>query len=314
MKFIDLFAGIGGFRKGLGQVGFNCVGYVEKDKFARKSYQAMYNTEGEWTRDDIREVRNEEWKGLRGEVEIITGGFPCQSFSIAGRRGGFQDTRGTLFFEIARAIEQIEPRFFILENVKGLLSHDKGETFTTIVNTLDEIGYNVEWGVFNSKHYGSAQNRERVYIIGHNRGRSGREVLFNGGAIGEVERRGVKTDKEIEVVGNISKTGYQSHNVLGVEGISTTLLARDFKGAKTVMIPREEDQTYNIEKEGKKYLARRLTPIEYWRLQGFSDEDFYKAQSVNSNSQLYKQAGNSVTVGVVRVIAQVLKELYKEEG
>lgn len=313
MKFIDIFAGIGGFRSGFEQEGYECKGYVEKDKFARRSYEAMYNTKGEWTRDDVKKVTNEEWKELRGKVDIITGGFPCQSFSIAGRRGGFQDTRGTLFFEIARAIEQVEPRIFVLENVRGLLSHDKGETFTTIINTLDEIGYNVEWGVFNSKHYGSAQNRERVYIIGHLRGGRGREVLLNGGAVGEVEARGLKTEREIEVVGNISRTGYQSHNVLGVDGISTTLLARDFKGAKTVKIPREEGQSYNFEEDGKKYLVRRLTPIEYWRLQGFSDEQFNKAQAVNSNSQLYKQGGNSVTVGVVREIAKVLKELYKEE-
>ncbi|WP_180715372.1 DNA (cytosine-5-)-methyltransferase, partial [Listeria monocytogenes] len=101
MKFLDLFAGIGGFRLGMERAGYECVGYVEIDKFARKSYQAIHDTEGEWTREDITKVTDEEWRTLRGTVDIICGGFPCQSFSIAGKRLGFEETRGTLFFEIA---------------------------------------------------------------------------------------------------------------------------------------------------------------------------------------------------------------------
>jgi len=122
---------------------------------------------------DIREVKAEEIP----DHDLLTGGFPCQSFSIAGKRRGFNDTRGTLFFDIARICEQKKPRLLLLENVKGLLSHDKGETFATILKTLDEIGYDVQWQVLNSKSFGVPQNRERVFIIGHLRGTSRPEVF-----------------------------------------------------------------------------------------------------------------------------------------
>ena len=153
MKFLDLFAGIGGFRLGLERQGHECVGFCEIDKFARKSYKAMYETEGEIEFHDIRQVTDQNFRQLRGQVDIICGGFPCQAFSLAGRRLGFEDTRGTLFFEIARAAKQIQPRFLFLENVKGLLNHDKGETFRTILATLDELGYDVEWQILNSKDF-----------------------------------------------------------------------------------------------------------------------------------------------------------------
>ena len=148
MRFLDLFAGIGGFRLGMEMAGHECVGYVEWDKYARKSYEAMHNTEGEWTAHDITTVSDDDLRLLRGRgIDIICGGFPCQAFSVAGKRGGFDDTRGTLFFDIARFAKQIKPRFLFLENVKGLLSHDKGNTFGTILNTLDELGYDCEWQV-----------------------------------------------------------------------------------------------------------------------------------------------------------------------
>lgn len=185
MKFLDLFAGIGGFRLGLEQAGHECVGFCEIDKFAGQSYKAIHNTEGEREYHDITTVSNEEWRTLRGTVELICGGFPCQAFSIAGKRKGFLDeTRGTLFFEIARAAEQIKPRTLFLENVRGLLSHDKGRTFRTIISTLNELGYDAEWQILNSKNFGVPQNRERVFIIGHLRGERGREVF----PIGESNR------------------------------------------------------------------------------------------------------------------------------
>src|SRR5690606_37494355 len=133
--------------------------------------------EGEVDWEDITEVTDSEARELRGKVDLITGGFPCQAFSFAGKRRGFEDTRGTMFFEIARIAKQIEPRFLLLENVKGLLSHDKGRTFAIILSTLDELGYDVEWQVLNSKDFGVPQNRERVFIVGHSRGAGGREVF-----------------------------------------------------------------------------------------------------------------------------------------
>lgn len=153
MKFLDLFAGIGGFRLGMESAGHECVGFCEIDKFARKSYKAIHNTEGEIELHDITRVSNESVRRI-GSVGVICGGFPCQAFSIAGNRRGFEDTRGTLFFEIARFTSILRPKYLFLENVKGLLNHDGGATFETILRTLDELGYNVEWQVLNSKNFG----------------------------------------------------------------------------------------------------------------------------------------------------------------
>jgi len=175
MKFLDLFSGIGGFRMALEQAGHQCVGYVEIDKFARQSYEAMYDTEGEWTAHDITTVQDNDIRSI-GYIDLITGGFPCQAFSVAGKRRGFDDTRGTLFFEIARFSSILKPSYLLLENVKGLLNHDKGNTFEVILRTLDELGYDVEWLLFNSKAY-VPQNRERVYIIGHLRGGCRRQIF-----------------------------------------------------------------------------------------------------------------------------------------
>lgn len=164
MKFIDLFAGIGGFRKGLEAKGHKCVGFCEIDKFAKKSYKAIFDTEGEKEFGDITKVSESEVKEL-GQVDVICAGFPCQAFSIAGERKGFEDTRGTLFFEVARFTSILKPKFVFCENVKGLLNHDKGRTIRTIINTMNELGYFVNIELLNSKDFGVPQNRERVYLI-----------------------------------------------------------------------------------------------------------------------------------------------------
>ena len=246
MKFLDLFSGIGGFRLGLERSGHAPVGYVEIDKFARQSYQSMYDTAGEWTAEDINKVTDEEWRKFNGTVELIAGGFPCQSFSIAGKREGFlNQTKGTLFFEVARAVKQIKPRFVFLENVKGLLNHDKGNTFRTIINTLDELGYDVEWRVYNSKDFGVPQNRERVYIIGHLRADSGREVFPFFGENGEVNQ------STINVVGNTDKPEQTRHGdrgrVFGTDGLMATLQASDYKEPKKILInPAKVKQVGNL--------------------------------------------------------------------
>lgn len=178
MNFLDCFSGIGGFRLAFEQAGYKCLGHIEKDKFARQAYEAIFNTKGELINaTDITKVSDEEFKSLRGKIDVVLGGFPCQAFSIAGHQRGFEDSRGTLFFDIARAIKQIKPPIFLLENVKGLLSHDKGQTFEVILKTLDELGYDIEWQLLNSADFGVPQNRERVFIIGHLRGTSGRKVF-----------------------------------------------------------------------------------------------------------------------------------------
>ena len=174
IKYLDMFAGIGGFRSGLEKIGgFECIGYCEIDKYAKQSYEAMYDTKGELYFNDARKINPKELP----DIDLITGGFPCQSFSIAGRRKGFEDTRGTLFFEIARIASAKKPKYLFLENVPGLLSHDRGRTFKTILSSLDELGYDVTWQVLNSKDFGVPQSRKRLYIMGFFRATCAGQIL-----------------------------------------------------------------------------------------------------------------------------------------
>ena len=322
MKFLDLFAGIGGFRLGLEMAGHECVGHVEIDKYAHKSYVAMHNPkEDEYYADDIRSVKPEDLP----DFDILTGGFPCQSFSIAGKRGGFTDTRGTLFFEIMRIASVRKPKYLFLENVKGLFSHDGGKTFGTILSTLWECGYDAEWQVCNSKNYGVPQNRERVFIIGHLRGAGGGQVfpVRHRSEVSDEEQVGtnpcipaltatdykgasqqrrhlvIPTSQGIKQIGNIDQHKTERENpqtgrIYSTEGISPTL--------NTMQGGQREPKISN----GMR--IRKLTPKECFRLQGFPDEYFERAAEVVSNSQLYKQAGNSVTVPVIYEIAKKLKE------
>ena len=380
MKFLDLFAGIGGFRLGMESAGHKCIGFCEIDKFARESYKAIHNTKGEIELHDITAVSDESIRGI-GSVDIICGGFPCQAFSIAGNRRGFEDTRGTLFFEIARFASILRPKYLFLENVRGLLNHDGGATFETIIRTLDELGYDVEWQVLNSKNFGVPQNRERVFIIGHLRGERTRNVFP---ISGESEQSDHQPPK-IEIIGNTRNPNGTSKGtksvVYGSGGVVGTLTATDYKEPKQVAIKQfgilqpnfnqcgvvyetdgiaptirayqggglepkirvkeatskgyaeaEVGDSVNLSHPNSKtrrgrvgkqvantlltgesqgviepdFRIRKLTPRECWRLQGFPDWAFDKAQEVNSNSQLYKQAGNSVTVNVIAAIAKEL--------
>lgn len=300
MKFLDLFAGIGGFRLGMESAGHECIGFCEIDKFARASYKEIHNTKGEIELHDITTVTDDEVRAI-GHVDVICGGFPCQAFSVAGERRGFEDTRGTLFFEIARFASILKPKYLFLENVKGLLNHDGGNTFKTIIGALDELGYDVEWQVLNSKNFGVPQNRERVFIIGHLRGQRTRNVF-------PILRENAKSDNQqpkIEIVGNTknpngTRQGTRSI-VHSTNGIIGTLTTTDYKEPKQIAIqkPGESQGVADLD-----FRIRKLTPREYWRLQGFPDWAFDKAQEVNSNTQLYKQAGNSVTVNVIEAIAR----------
>ena len=150
IKFVDMFSGIGGFREGLTRAGgFECVGHCEIDKYANRSYNALFDTKGEWFIEDARKAD----PSTMPDFQLLCGGFPCQTFSIAGSRKGFGDPRGTLFFELARLAEARKPPYLLFENVPGLLSHDGGRTFATILNTLDRLGYGVEWQCLNSKPF-----------------------------------------------------------------------------------------------------------------------------------------------------------------
>ena len=177
IRFFDMFSGIGGFRSGLEKIGgFQCVGHCEIDKAANRAYCAIYNPEGEVYCEDATKID----PTTLPDFELLCGGFPCQTFSIAGKRSGFDDARGTLFFEIARIAAVKRPAYLFLENVPGLLSHDQGRTFAVILNTLAELGYDVCWQVLNSKDFGVPQSRKRVFIIGYLRtARAGQVLSFS---------------------------------------------------------------------------------------------------------------------------------------
>lgn len=174
IKYLDMYSGIGGFRSALDEVGgFECVGYCEIDKFAKQAYETLYDTKGEMYFEDARNICPDDLPN----IDLICAGFPCQSFSLAGKQRGFDDTRGTLFFEVARVAAAKRPALLYLENVQNLLSHDKGWTFETILEVLDDIGYDVSWTVLNSANFGVPQSRNRVLITGFLRGRCAGEIF-----------------------------------------------------------------------------------------------------------------------------------------
>lgn len=303
MKFIDLFAGIGGFRLGMEQNGHECVAFCEIDKHARESYKAIHNTKGEDGWHDIQKVATVELDRLRervGRIDCICGGFPCQSFSIAGKRAGFAETRGTLFFEIVRLAKYLRPAYLFLENVRGLFSHDNGNTFETILRTLDECGYDVQWHCVNSKHFGRPQNRERVYIIATSRKVFGRKGMSRPNVL-PLQR----ADEAYNVAGIKHEGAWEyaayrmGQSVISTDGVFPTLTTKNGFTDQAKIV---------VEENGKKRV-RKLTPLECWRLQGFSDELFWKAKEAGvSDYQLAKQAGNSVTVNVIASIAAQFPE------
>ena len=196
MKVFSMFSGIGGFELGtvMASKDIEFVGYSEIDKYAiqiyEKHFSGVYNY-GNATRINPRELP---------DFDILVGGFPCQAFSVAGKRRGFNDTRGTLFFDIARICSEKRPRYLVLENVKGLLSHDNGKTFQTILGVLSDMGYGVEWQVLNSKNYGVPQNRERVFIVGHLGNRSPRKVFPITGKVQETSEPKVNQKNLIDII------------------------------------------------------------------------------------------------------------------
>ncbi len=314
--FISLFGGIGGFDLALTEAGLECVGYYEIDKYAVQTYNKNFET-NYYPRDITILEENAIPKH-----DILCAGFPCQSFSIAGKRRGFEDTRGTLFFEICRIAKYHRPKILFLENVRGLLSHDEGKTFETILNSLDELGYSIEWQILNSKHFNVPQNRERVFIIGHLRG-FGRQQVF---PIQTSNRKNNKIIVKSYIGGNSNNIERESNAVMGIEGISMTLTSQGGGNTSGRAIDLQNKLEKNKKRWGTHYLTeksihptlcaigesdignfidnnkniRRLTPTECERLQSFPD-NWTKGVS---ESQRYKQLGNAVTVNVIRKIIQ----------
>jgi len=334
MKYLSLFSGIGGFELGIQQAYENnlrrtqqeldkqdgnikggsgeparvvCIGYSELDfeiKNGKKSkvwakdiYKKHFNHKDY---NDITKINAKELP----DFDLFVGGFPCQAFSIAGKRGGFDDTRGTLFFDCARILKEKQPRNFILENVKGLLSHDNGRTFATIINTLTELGYCVEWQVLNAKNFGVPQNRERVFIVGHLGGIPERKV-FPIGESNELcsnsnspKRQGgsVRPDPALsefasrwrETKNYLIKNRRQSGEIRRYDDVSETVSATYGTGGGNTPIVMPA--------------IRRLTPLECERLMAYPDG----WTEGLSDTQRYKTLGNGI---VSNVVAEVVKRL-----
>ena len=334
MKLLDLFSGIGGFHKGFEKAGFefDWVGFSDIDKYASAVYKYRYPDAKEL--GDITSIRPE--RDLPDNIDILCGGFPCQAFSVAGRRKGFEDTRGTLFFEIARILRHFRDTekpipYFVLENVKGLLSHDDGRTFAIIYRVLTDIGYTVECQLLNTR-WVLPQNRERIYIVGHI-GTGSRAKVF---PIGEDDKRNYEEQ--------LSRTQAKGQG----QGVQHTQdwRRRSLPGDGQVMVKEATSKGYAVAQEGDsinccnpnsktrrgrvgKGIAqtldtgmeqatiqqtniRRLTPTECERLQGFPDQWTSKGNLDGkvvdiSDTQRYKQCGNAVSVPIVQLVAERIK-------
>ncbi len=296
MRTIDLFAGIGGIRQGFSKVfDLDVVFSSEIDKFAQQSYFLNYK---ELPAGDITKIKEEDIP----QHDLLLAGFPCQAFSNAGLKRGFEDTRGTLFFDVARIIKYHKPKIVFLENVKGLLSHNKGETFKTILNVLEELEYKVFYKVLNAKDFGVPQNRERVYIVCF------REDIDFEFPVGDKKSKvGDILDKVIDSKTIISDRLWEGHqrrlaehkekgNGFGYRifdeesEYTSTLSARYYKDGSEILIRRNGN-------------PRKLSVRECARLQGFPENFLIGV----SDTQAYKQFGNSVCVPVIEAIAKKVK-------
>lgn len=359
------------------------MGHCEVDVHADRNYRRLFDTEREWFCNDARNIDT----GGMPDFDLLCAGFPCQSFSIAGKRGGFSDARGTLFFEIARILRDKRPSYVLLENVPGLLSHDEGRTFHTILSTFHELGYHVEWTVLNSKDFRVPQARKRVYIVGYLDGRCAGEILpfpeTNGAALVQVyggsqgnrvyHPQGLSCTLTASAGGMGSKTGLYEMGVpikentkkgykyaypgdsidLGYAGMNTrrgrvgrevahTLTTGSSQGTlhvveqsevpeedgpRAILTPQKKKTRQNgrrmkeaeepmftltaSDRHGVVYKGRirRLIPRECLRLQGYYDWQIDRIITDTSDNQLYKQAGNGVTVTVIEAIGRQLKEI-----
>ena len=323
IRYFDLFAGIGGFRAGLDRAGgFECVGHCEIDKYAEAGYRAIHDVRKEEVfYTDAREIRPEELP----EFELICAGFPCQSFSVAGRRAGFGDVRGTLFFEIAQLAEAKRPNYLLLENVPGLISHDGGRTFAKILGTLSDLGYGIEWSVLNSKHFGVPQSRKRLFIICYLDPRCAGEILpvFGTGAKALIpiirgrqgynvySAEGVAQTRTASIGGFGGKTGLYLVGFNRNQTQNAVLLIKEAtkSGYKEATPGDSVDLSFGgstqgiVERSGR---IRRLIPKECLRLQGFAEDQIDRLLAITSDAQAYKQVGNCVTVNVIEAIGRKL--------
>ncbi|MFK7947958.1 MAG: DNA cytosine methyltransferase [Saprospiraceae bacterium] len=324
-SFIDLFAGVGGFRVAFQNLGGKCVFSSEIDFYAKRTYEANF---GEVPFGDITKINEEDIP----EHDVLLGGFPCQAFSIAGRKGGFNDTRGTLFFDVARIIKEKQPKAFFLENVKGLRNHDKGKTLKTILNVLrEDLGYFVpEPQIMNAKDFGVPQNRERIFIVGFHKDLGINEFDYPKPINKKVAFSDIKMENEVSVKYYLSTVYLETlrkhkarHEKKG-NGFGYAII-KDNETANAIVVGgmgRERNLVYddrltnfkpitNIKGEVNREAIRKMTPREWARLQGFPDT----FEIPVSDAQAYKQFGNSVAVPAIQATGKniINKILTKNE-
>jgi DNA (cytosine-5)-methyltransferase 1 len=296
-RFIDLFAGIGGIRLAFEAQGGECVFSSEWDKFAQKTYEANY---GELPHGDITQISENDIPAH----DVLMGGFPCQPFSHAGLKKGFEDIRGTLFFDIARILEKHQPALVLLENVKGFKNHDKGNTFNVVKNTLEGLGYEVHAQVLNARDFGVPQNRERIYIVGILRSKTSSKAFEFPTPPKVATNLGAILENKVDAKYTISDKLWQGHQRRLAEhqakgnGFGYSLFNSDSPYTSTISARYYKDGSeILIAQKGKN--PRKLTPKEASRLQGFPETFKIPVSDV----QAYKQFGNSVAVPVVKAIA-----------
>lgn len=322
-KFIDLFAGIGGFRLALQNLGGKCVFTSEWDENAKKTYRANF---GETPFGDITKQTTKDY--IPNGFDVLSAGFPCQAFSIAGKRGGFEDTRGTLFFDVAEIIRTKRPKAIFLENVKGLKSHDKGKTLETILNVLrNDLGYYVpEPQIMNAKEFGVPQNRERIYIVGF-RGDLGINSFEYPEPLEEkVVFKSVKEKKVVPTKYYLSTQYLQTlinhkerhankgngfgYAIINDNEVSNSILVGGMGRERNLVIDNritDFTPTTHIKGEVNREGIRKMTPREWARLQGFPDNFIIPV----ADASAYKQFGNSVAVPAIQATAEKIIELIK---
>ncbi|MEZ4876191.1 MAG: DNA cytosine methyltransferase [Flavobacterium sp.] len=320
-KFIDLFAGIGGFRLAMQNLGGKCVFTSEWDDNAKKTYKANF---GEVPFGDITKKSTKNY--IPDGFDVLCAGFPCQAFSIAGKRGGFDDTRGTLFFDVAEIIKEKRPKAIFLENVKGLRNHDKGKTLATILNVLrNDLGYFVpEPQIVNAKDFGVPQNRERIYIVGFRNDLNIDSFTY---PKSETERVVFKKVKEKKVVPtkyylstqylqtlvnhkqrHESKGNGFGYAIIQDDEISNAIVVGGMGRERNLVIDKritDFTPTTHIKGEVNREGIRKMTPREWARLQGFPDSYIIPV----ADASAYKQFGNSVAVPAIQATAEKIIEL-----
>lgn len=315
-RFIDLFAGIGGMRIAFTRLGGKCVFSSEWDKYAQHTYERNF---GEVPFGDITKIDENSVP----DHDILVAGFPCQAFSIAGRRGGFEDTRGTLFFDVARIIRRKRPSAFLLENVKGLMNHNRGRTLNTILYTLrNDLGYYVpEPEIVNARHFGVPQNRERVFIVGFRNDLRISDYEYPGPIMVNRTILDIREESVVSAKYYLStqylrtlvehKRRHEAkghgfgYEIIPDDGVANAIVVGGMGRERNLIVDhRLTDLTpvTSIKGEVNREGIRRMTPREWARLQGFPDT--FRIEVADTHA--YKQFGNSVAIPAVEAVARAI--------